>query len=110
MRSIFGEYIKYLKDNPNHYWFRRKIFGWGWTPATWQGWIVLLLFAVLVVLNFKRIDSVSHSASDTLINFIPQLIIMTFVLIGICYKKGEKPKWQWGFPKNNINNKDKIHE
>lgn len=77
-------------------WFRRKIYGWGWTPATWQGWLVLLLFTFLTIANFHRIDSVSHSVSDTLINFIPETFILTVILILICYLKGEKPKWQWG--------------
>ena len=25
-------------------WFRRKTFGWGWTPAGWEGWLATLLF------------------------------------------------------------------
>ena len=24
-------------------WFRRKRFGWGWTPISWEGWVVTLL-------------------------------------------------------------------
>lgn len=25
-------------------WFRKKRFGYGWTPATWQGWTVMDIF------------------------------------------------------------------
>jgi hypothetical protein len=25
-------------------WFCKKRFGYGWTPATWQGWLVTALF------------------------------------------------------------------
>ena len=25
-------------------WFRRKRFGWGWTPISWEGWVATLLF------------------------------------------------------------------
>jgi hypothetical protein len=28
-----------MTSNP---WFRRKSFGWGWSPASWQGWLVTL--------------------------------------------------------------------
>ncbi len=96
--GIIADNIAYLKDNPQGYWFKRKLYGWGWTPATWQGWLVLFGFIVLMVLNFLRLDIPSHSASDTLINFIPETAVMVLLLIGICWKKGEKPKWQWGFP------------
>ncbi|MBP6884068.1 MAG: hypothetical protein KBC06_02445 [Candidatus Pacebacteria bacterium] len=88
-----------MNDNPEGYWFKRKIYGWGWTPVTWQGWLTMGVFILLMVLNFNRIESYSYSESDILINFIPQTIILMAVLIFICYKKGEKPRWQWGIPK-----------
>ena len=25
-------------------WFRRKRWGYGWTPCTWQGWVVMAVF------------------------------------------------------------------
>ncbi len=94
--SLYKEYITYLKDNPKGYWFKRKLYGWGWTPARWQGWLTLGIFIFLIALNFFRLDSVSHSASDTLYNFLPQTIVMVLILISVCYRKGEKPSWQWG--------------
>jgi hypothetical protein len=30
-------------------WFRRKSFGLGWTPCTWQGWLVVLGFVALAL-------------------------------------------------------------
>jgi amino acid transporter len=77
-------------------WFKRKRYGWGWTPATWQGWLIVLIFIIALVWNFHRLDSVSHSASDTLRPFIIQTFAMSLVLIGLCYVTGEKPRWQWG--------------
>ncbi|HAO81675.1 MAG: hypothetical protein UV57_C0003G0009 [Parcubacteria group bacterium GW2011_GWD2_43_10] len=97
-KLTLANYLEYLKDNPNKYWFRRKLYGWGWTPATWQGWLTLLIFILIIPLNFYRIDSVSHSASDTLINFIPQTLLLTILLLIVCFIKGEPPRWQWGIP------------
>lgn len=77
-------------------WFRRKLYGWGWTPATWQGWGILLLYVVAMVLIFINIDKDSHSASDTLLNYFLPVLLLTALLIFICYKTGEKPRWQWG--------------
>jgi hypothetical protein len=79
------------------YWFRRKSYGWGWgLPLTWQGWVVLLIFLAILVVNFKNIDRIQDSSSDTLINFAPRFIIFSLIFIGICYWKGEPPKWSWG--------------
>ncbi len=78
------------------YWFKAKTYGWGWYPATWQGWLVLLGWIGLVFLNFLRIDKAQHSVSDSLINFIPQTLIFTIILITICWMTGERPRWRWG--------------
>jgi hypothetical protein len=46
---------------------------------------LVILFIVLCVLNFIRIDSVSHSASDTLRPFIIQTVILTLLLLPVYY-------------------------
>jgi amino acid transporter len=93
---MLNEYRAYLRDNPHGYWFKAKRYGWGWVPATWQGWLVLALYIAIVVANFLRIDASSHSVSDTLINFVPQTILLMLVLIGICYITGERLASPWG--------------
>jgi hypothetical protein len=98
--NYFARYKAYLRNNPHHYWFKRKIYGWGWTPATGEGWLTLAVFVGLLVLNAWRIDSLSHSASDMLVNFLPQTVLLVLILIAICYKTGEPPRWQWGLPDN----------
>lgn len=30
-------------------WFRPKKFGYGWTPVTWQGWVVTIILALIIV-------------------------------------------------------------
>jgi len=37
---MLKKYIAYLKDNPKRYWFKAKMYGWGWTPVKWQDWLV----------------------------------------------------------------------
>ncbi len=95
---MIKKYLAYLADNPHKYWFKAKLYGWGWTPATWQGWVVLAVFIGLTIFNFNRIDAYSHSGSDTLLNFIPQTFVLVLLLLLICSKTGEKPRWQWGIP------------
>jgi hypothetical protein len=92
---IIKVYIPYAKDNPEHLWFKRKLFGWGWTPVTWQGWIATLIYMAVVIASVLTIE-VDSSAREKAFTFILPVVIATAVFIRICYKKGEKPKWQWG--------------
>lgn len=77
-------------------WFKAKRYGWGWTPATWQGWSILTGFIAIVVWNFFRLDAHSHSNSDTLRPFIIQTVGLVLILLWVCQKTGEKPRWRWG--------------
>lgn len=92
-----------IKKSPNRYWFKRKTWGWGWTPAVWQGWFVTALYIVLVfTLVFTKEEAIAgnpDSGSNFLVFGLP-FIIITALFIFIAYKKGEKPRWQWGVPKD----------
>jgi hypothetical protein len=90
------DYIKYLKNNPKGYWFKRKIYGWGWVPVKWQGWVFLLVWAVLFTQFFTIIDKSSNSVSDTLIGMVTPTILLLILLFLVCYGTGEKPRWSWG--------------
>ena len=96
---MIKEYIAYLKDNPEHLWFKRKLYGWGWVPVRRQGWLVIFIYIVLiltlVVTREKDIPGNPDSGSNILTFAIP-IIVLTILLIIIAYKKGEKPRWQWG--------------
>ena len=95
--SFFRRYVRYLRDNPEHYWFKRKIFGWGWTPATWEGWAILLIFIAIITANAFRLDDEFY-IPETVYYFVGETAVLVLVLIYICYKTGEPPKWMWYFP------------
>lgn len=98
--NIIKKYIDYLKDNPEGYWFKRKLFGWGWTPATWQGWLVVLAVVALISIIALLIDIGKISGEEAFVEFlIPLFFLVMMSLIVITRLKGEKPKWQFGFPK-----------
>lgn len=77
-------------------WFRRKTYGYGWVPATIEGWLVLLVFILFNVYNFFRIDATSHSNSDTIRPFVIGYVLTSLIFVLVCFKTGEKPKWSWG--------------
>ena len=87
---MFKKYIEYYKNNPEGYWFKRKLYGWGWAPVRWQGWAVVAGYVLAIFYFFKDIDASSHSASDTISMFSAPFVIATGILIYICYKKGER--------------------
>lgn len=98
-KKLFGDYVGYVKDNPKGYWFKAKIYGWGWTPVRWQGWLVLLVFIGLIILNSFRLKSRLSGGKETPVSFIIETVVLVLILLLICYKKGETPRWQWGIPK-----------
>lgn len=76
-------------------WFKAKSYGYGWTPSTWQGWAVLGLFILSVIVHTYNATSIAKSAKDIVLGInIPIIIDVTFLII-ICYLTGEKAKWRW---------------
>ncbi len=99
MFAIIKGYIAYIKDNPEGFWFKRKAYGYGWTPATIEGWLVTLgsfLFILGIVL---RADRLEIKESEALIQVVIPMFTVIGFLILICLKTGESPKWQWKLPK-----------
>ncbi len=82
-------------NNPQKLWFKRKIYGWGWTPSTWEGWAVLIIYLILMLLLGSTIDE-NSSRREVAFMFIIPGVILTTTLLRICYKRGEMPRWQWG--------------
>lgn len=75
-------------------WFKRKLYGWGWTPSTWEGWLVIVAYIGFLALAMK--DVVTTPNTTDLSKFPPAVIVLTAMLLITCYLKGEKPRWQWG--------------
>lgn len=95
---FFSRYREYLNDNPEHFWFKRKVFGWGWVPATWQGWISLVIFLLIFIAIYVPFLSNGQIEARDVVVFLIEILAWFFALIGLCLITGEAPKWQWGIP------------
>ena len=95
---MIKEYIAYMKDNPKGYWFKAKLYGWGWVPVKREGWLVLFVYTALLLMFAFTIDEQSPP-QEIMFTFLLPLLLLTGALIRICYRTGEKPRWQWGVPK-----------
>jgi hypothetical protein len=61
------------------FWFPAKRYGWGWgPPVRWQGWAVLVVYALLLTA------------------FLLSSVVLTVLLLIVCWLKGERPRWRWG--------------
>jgi len=107
--NFWKKYINYLKDNPNHYWFKRKVFGWGWTPATREGWLVTLVFIAAVLSLAFRVDE-NATPKEVVTDLLIPLAVLLILLFVIAYRKGEKPKWMFGFPEDIDKNSTEIEK
>ena len=70
-------------------WFTRK--GIIYLPAAVAGWVILVIAFAYAVYSFIDIDSRSHSVSDTLINFVFNLLIIGLVYTVVAYFTEKKP-------------------
>ena len=83
--------------DPRTPWFRPKSYGWGATPITWQGWLLLVayigLVAVLGMLTLKR----EHTEPWIWAVFVAGVTVLTLGLIAISRRKtGGDWRWRWG--------------
>ncbi len=75
------------RKNP---WYRKMKGAFFWYPIHPFGWIIDILYLFVVYRLFIDIDSKSHSGSDTLINFVPAFLFVTFLLFLLFYIMQEK--------------------
>jgi hypothetical protein len=92
----------------NDIWFRRKTYGWGWTPCSWEGWLVLLVWTIFFVRNTIRIAQISEETKGSLPWLILSQFLWIIALLAIAYLKGEPPRWQWGKKKDNADKTDSL--
>jgi hypothetical protein len=95
MKKLIKEYLAYIKDNPKGYWFKRKLYGWGWTPATKEGWTIIggyLLLVVGLVYGYEKNIGIHVKP----IEFLGLLVASVVCLVLVAWHTGESPKWQWG--------------
>ena len=81
-------------------WFRAKDYGYGWYPATWEGWTAVAIHLVLVAAGALVLSKyIAQAENDpnplAAIIYFATVCGLTGILIWICYKKGEKPAWHW---------------
>ena len=79
-----------MAELDKHYWFPAKRYGWGWgAPTCWQGWAVMGVYLVVVL-------GATPLAERHMVAYLATTFVATALLIAICWRKGEPPRWRWG--------------
>ena len=92
--NLWNEHVDYLKDNPEGYWFKGKLYGFGWTLAKPAGWgvtltYILVVFLVVFFFDNGYIQQDFHSLTKILGG-------ITLLFLVIVWKTGEPLRWRWG--------------
>lgn len=81
-----------MSRNDRDIWFPARRYGWGWgVPCAWQGWAAIGAYFVLLVIGVATIDPERQRPL-----FMGWMIGWSMALIGVCWIKGERPRWRWG--------------
>lgn len=78
------------------YWFKAKNYGWGWYPASWQGWTVLVVFAGILIYRAVKVEAMFDTTTSVVWRYMFESFLIIIPLLVICYLTGEKPEWRWG--------------
>lgn len=79
------------------YWFKRRRYGYGFTPVTRQGWAVVVGYVVVVVALVPAfLDAPQAVAAKEAGFFVMLVTAATAGLLLVCISKGPRPKWRWG--------------
>lgn len=84
-------------EKTKSYWFKRRRYGWGFVPVTWQGWLVVIGYVVIVAgLAPAFLDAPEADQAKELGFFLVFLAAATSGLISISLARGPRPRWRWG--------------
>lgn len=76
-------------------WFKAKRYGWGWTPAVWQGWAAVGIHA-LAIIAACWIMTAAEPLGMTWCAGMLLALLSTLTLVIVAYRTGDAPRWRWG--------------
>lgn len=85
-------------DEHRSYWFKRRRYGWGWTPVAWQGWVTLVIFLISVAISAALLvdDEPRNTITRDGLVFIAAVVVLALGLLFVTLAKGPAPRWRWG--------------
>lgn len=78
------------------HWFKAKRYGWGWYPATVEGWLSIAIFLIAVTASGVLLQRYTRTEKEFITLFILSVFIQSAILVFVSFRTGEKPGWRWG--------------
>ena len=85
-----------MSNKKSNLWFKRRRYGWGWTPVSWQGFITIGLFLAVVLTAAFQLPADVDPTPGQLFIFFGILIVSVAGLAAVGFVKGPAPRWRWG--------------
>lgn len=77
-------------------WFKNRRYGYGWMPASWEGWFVFSIYAFFVLSISFSMSYFHRYTSGDWQTWSASIVIATGLLVIVARITGEKPEWRWG--------------
>ena len=84
----------------NNYWFIPKLYGYGYVPISWEGWLVLLFIIGFITLssylnNFFDFDTGPNTKD--ILGYILEITLFILAINPFMKSKTKgQVKWNWG--------------
>ena len=77
-----------MPSSPDKAWFRRRKYGLGWAlQKTWQGWLLIAVYAAFAAAGLACFDGQSRP-------FTAYMAVLTVLATLLCWWKGERSLWR----------------
>lgn len=86
-----------MNKDSKKYLMKRRRYGWGWTPTTWQGWVFTVFqIAIIIVAATSLPVKPAQPTTGELTRFFLIFGFSIINLIIISSQIAPSPKWRWG--------------
>lgn len=76
---------------------KRRRYGWGWVPTTWQSWLFLSLqLAIVLAASSELPPKPQQPTAGQAARFFVITGAAVATLITVSTMVGPKPRWRWG--------------
>ena len=83
--------------NGKKYWMKRRRYGWGWTPTTWQAWLFVISQIIIVLLAaLGLVFTKGQPSLGQLLVSLAIILLAVLTLVIVSSQTAPKPHFRWG--------------
>ena len=79
------------------YWFRPRKYGYGAAPSSWEGWVFIAAFVVVIGALTLWLDFGGPPSRNRIVAHLLSVAGLTIAFVWVCWKKTDGEwRWRWG--------------